>query len=777
MMSNLLFSGTEWTFDLLERTWAAIDKIGKEEFNLSYYPPSLEVISSDQMLEAYSSVAMPIMYNHWSFGKSFIQNDAAYKKGRQGLAYEVVINTNPTIAYLMENNSMTMQTLVMAHAVCGHGSFFKNNYMFKEYTDADFIIDYLKFARDYIDECEQKYGAREVELLLDACHALQYYGVDRYKRQKSNIEVDHMAYDQEMFDSVWHKLGINTEYSKPSEQLYYTKDRTFPEENILYFLEKKSPVLEGWQREVIRIVRTIAKYFYPQMQTQLMNEGWACYKGDTEFLSQNGWKRFSEYSKGDLVAQYAEDGTITFVDPIEYVQYENADLLEIKSEGVNQCVTPNHRMIYHSRRGNLNECRADELNIGISRTFITCGKLKTSTKLNMTDAEIKLMVAVIADGSFRQRDNSTYCQMGFIKQRKIDRVKLLLEEASIPYTESKWSQGRVGISFNAPVRCKSYASWYKASTEQLQIICEEALFWDGNVKRQVYYSTDKDNMDFIQYALAMTGRRGMLTVRPSKGNSKALYVVTNVQCTKPTLSGGSITPQNPDTVYCFKVPTGMLVTRRENVINISGNTFVHYNIMNSMWNKGLINEGSYLEFIESHTSVVYQPDYDDQRFSGINVYALGFAMMQDLKRICINPTKEDLIYCPDIANTNWKETLKGIVANYRDESFVMQYLTPKVIRDFKLFLFSDKQSEDKYTITGIHGDDDVYDIREALSKQYNLGYKLPQIQIVSCDFKESRRLVLEHLPVNNQKLDDKTSRKVLEYIHYLWGHEVELLEK
>ncbi len=99
-----------------------------------------------------------------------------------GLAYEIVINSNPCIAYLMEENTMTMQALVIAHAAYGHNSFFKGNYLFKLWTDAHAIIDYLVYAKNYIAECEERFGLDRVEELLDSCHALMNYGVDRYKR-------------------------------------------------------------------------------------------------------------------------------------------------------------------------------------------------------------------------------------------------------------------------------------------------------------------------------------------------------------------------------------------------------------------------------------------------------------------------------------------------------------------------------------------------------------------------------------------------------------------
>ena len=152
---------------------------------LDPYPNQIELISSEQMLDAYSSIGMPIFYHHWSFGKRFARDEKLYRKGYSGLAYEIVINSNPCISYIMEENSMTMQALVMAHAAFGHNHFFKNNYLFKDQTDADGILDYLNFARTYVSRCEERHGIGAVERILDAAHALMDQGVNRYGRARA----------------------------------------------------------------------------------------------------------------------------------------------------------------------------------------------------------------------------------------------------------------------------------------------------------------------------------------------------------------------------------------------------------------------------------------------------------------------------------------------------------------------------------------------------------------------------------------------------------------
>ena len=133
--ARLLFDGAEWDFATLDRVYKAIEEIALEELGLDVYPNQIEIISAEQMLDAYSSVGMPLMYAHWSFGKLFAREETLYREGYQALAYEIVINSNPCITYCMEENTMTMQTLVIAHAAFGHNHFFKNNYLFQQWTD------------------------------------------------------------------------------------------------------------------------------------------------------------------------------------------------------------------------------------------------------------------------------------------------------------------------------------------------------------------------------------------------------------------------------------------------------------------------------------------------------------------------------------------------------------------------------------------------------------------------------------------------------------------
>lgn len=471
---------SEWSFELIQDYDKALAEIAAE-FKLDTYPNQIEIISSEQMMDAYASVGMPIGYNHWSYGKQFLNVEQSYNRGQMGLAYEIVINSDPCIAYLMEENTMMMQALVVAHACYGHNSFFKGNYLFRAWTDAGSIIDYLVFAKNYISQCEEKYGIEAVENIIDSCHALMNYGVDRYKRpypisayEEAQRQKEREEYLQSQINDLWRTIPVEEGEKSSQKKTRYPEE---PQENLLYFIEKRAPLLEPWQREIVRIVRKIAQYFYPQRQTQVMNEGWA--------------------------------------------------------------------------------------------------------------------------------------------------------------------------------------------------------------------------------------------------------------------------------------------------------TFWHHHLINTLYDRGLVNEGFMMEFMQSHTSVIYQPPYDSPYYSGINPYTLGFNMYTDIRRICENPTEEDKRWFPDIAGSDWLETLHFAMRNFKDESFILQFLSPKVMRDMKLFCILDDDQNPTIDVTAIHDDSGYRQVREALSAQYNLGNREPNIQIFEVDVRGDRSITLHHQQFNRQPLAENT-QEVLKHIHRLWGFDVHL---
>ena len=202
-------------------------------------------------------------------------------------------------------------------------------------------------------------------------------------------------------------------------------------------------------------------------------------------------------------------------------------------------------------------------------------------------------------------------------------------------------------------------------------------------------------------------------------------------------------------------------------------TFWHYTLLNDLYDEGLVTDGFMLEFLQYHTSVVFQPSFDSPYYNGINPYALGFAMYQDIRRICENPTDEDKHWFPDIAGSDWLSTLKFAMQSFKDESFILQYLSPKVIRDFKLFSILDDDRRDDLLVPAIHDEHGYRSIRELLAAQYNLGNREPNVQIWNVDRRGDRSLTLRHTQHDRKPLADSCD-EVMKHLHRLWGFDIHL---
>jgi len=213
--------------------------------------------------------------------------------------------------------------------------------------------------------------------------------------------------------------------------------------------------------------------------------------------------------------------------------------------------------------------------------------------------------------------------------------------------------------------------------------------------------------------------------------------------------------------------------RQTQVMNEGWATFWHYTILQDLYQEGIVGDGFMLEFLQSHTNVVYQPPANSPYYSGINPYALGFAMMSDIRRICEHPTDEDRTWFPDIAGSDWRKTLDFAMRNFKDESFIAQYLSPKLIREFHFFAVLDDDRSDKLSISAIHDDAGYRYVRHKLAEQYNLGSREPNIQVWQVNTRDDRALTLRHTQYNRRPLNQQ-AQEVLKHVARLWGFDVRL---
>lgn len=255
--------------------WDARIREAVAEYGLDCYAQEFEICDHNQMLGYMAYSGMPSHYPHWSYGKAFEKLKTLYDYGVSGLPYEMVINSNPALAYLMRDNSLLLQILTIAH-VYAHNDFFKNNLTFRttrpEYTISSFKAHATRMRR-YLED--PSIGLEKVEAVLDAAHALAFqcrrnlavHKVSPEEARRAALEAAEPPPDP--FQRI-HRLPS---YTEPDLR----KVPLIPDEDLLLFIRDHNPYLAEWERDLLTIVHEEAQYFIPQIETKIMNEGWASY--------------------------------------------------------------------------------------------------------------------------------------------------------------------------------------------------------------------------------------------------------------------------------------------------------------------------------------------------------------------------------------------------------------------------------------------------------------------------------------------------------------------
>lgn len=264
----------EYTIKQLEEWDDKITAIAKVE-GLDWYPQEYEVCNYEDMICYEAYVGMPSHYSHWSYGKTYERKKTLYKYNLEGLPYEMVINSNPCIAYLMRDNTLLLQILTMAH-VYGHNDFFKNNRLFVDGTNADYTVEMFKNhsdrIRSYVED--PTIGYEKVERILDAAHAIRYHttrfiGLKTISEEEKKERLLKKYYGDTKSDNL---LGNKKDIPFPD----VNKVPLEPTDDIMGFLIEYSD-LKDWEKDILHIVKEETKYFIPQIETKIINEGWACH--------------------------------------------------------------------------------------------------------------------------------------------------------------------------------------------------------------------------------------------------------------------------------------------------------------------------------------------------------------------------------------------------------------------------------------------------------------------------------------------------------------------
>jgi stage V sporulation protein R len=217
--------------------------------------------------------------------------------------------------------------------------------------------------------------------------------------------------------------------------------------------------------------------------------------------------------------------------------------------------------------------------------------------------------------------------------------------------------------------------------------------------------------------------------------------------------------------------------RLTKVANEGAATFWHYTLLHELYDHGQVDDGFMLEWLSNHSDVVTQPAFDAGNYHGINPYALGFSIYRDIRRICEQPTAEDREWFPRLAGTDWVEAVHFAMSNFKDESLVEQYLSPKVMRDLRLFMLSDDESDrSKYAVRAIHDDQGYARVRQTLAAQYRPEVYMPPLAVTRFSADGDRALLLQHRVERGRLLETDTATEVLGYIKELWQFDVVLEE-
>lgn len=316
-----------------------------------------------------------------------------------------------------------------------------------------------------------------------------------------------------------------------------------------------------------------------------------CVDKDTEFFNGKTWKPISEYEQGEKVLIYNEDRTASLETPLEFIKQPCEELVRFHNTRIDQCLSLDHTCVYLSSKRNLVKRqlsniiqRHSENKNGFPGRFITTFDY-SGEGISLTDAEIKVMCAVIADASFIRK--TSRCYMNLKKERKKEEIRRILSEADIEYEEREYDSfpGYTRFLFHAPIIAKQYDEfWYNCNKRQLEIICKNVIQWDGHTDgvRTTYSTTNKKTADFIQFAFTACGYRASIHIDNRVGGIHK-SICYSVQASKNIYvslfhrrsNGSDALFESYKTLdgfsYCFRVSSGMLVLRRNNKIFVTGN--------------------------------------------------------------------------------------------------------------------------------------------------------------------------------------------------------------
>lgn len=766
-----LIESADWDFKLLDKMLSTCEEYGTK-LGYDFYPNRVEIVSSEQMLDAYASIGMPVFYNHWSFGKQLLRDTKAYQANRMGLAYELVINSIPCVAYCMEDNTALMQLLVMAHACVSADTEYLSPYGWQRmdsYVD-DFVGQYnidgtVTFVKptDYIVRPQEKFlqiKGEAIDQVVTEDHSLVVKEKDVIKIKPESLKFGNnnnkwkviskfklksnsrmiLNYEEIRFN-LWLKLFGNTIHSHAN---VHTIELKVKNSQVAAFAES----LEHTTASISMCVKKKNYTIYHIEYHQGTNFDSRWYNASSKQLSFI-YKYLMELSGNKFEAKH--------IDYAQFVATASGHTANIVKK------SKKFSLDVSGKNAKLGKYKITEIDAKDRKAY--CFSVPSTMFVIRHNGKIAVTGNCIGHNDFFK--NNYLFKEWTDPQGLLDYLEY--SKNFVRSCEEKYGQAEVEKTLDAVHALMPHGIFKHPKKRPRSLQEEEERAQERFLEWEKTYN--------ILWSTIPSKTANTRTGPSKKVDSVALIrlpeenVLYFLEKYSPKLK-----PWQREIVRIgYNTAQYFYPQMQDKTLNEGWATTCHYTILNMMYDDGLLSDGNMLEFIKSHSGVVAQPKYNSPYFSGINPYYLGFEMFADVKRICENPTAEDKEWFPDFAGCkNYWPVWFDMRENYRDESGILQFLSPTLIRKMKLFSVHDKSTDSFQTVTHIQNEDSYKELRKLLAESHDRDHHYPNINIVGVNLEEDRILHLEYTCKNNQRLEEVEAKATLNHLSYLWGYKVEL---
>jgi stage V sporulation protein R len=785
----------------IERLRDGIDAAWEEarKFGLDPFPTHFELVPASVMYE-FASYGLPGRFSHWTFGKAYYRQKMQYDLGLSKI-YEMVVNTNPSYAFLMEMNNLLQNTFVAAH-VFGHTDFFKNNAYFQHTSRR--MIDKASINAERIAKYEFDHGKAEVERFLDAALSIQEhidYNLLLRENEPQKRGEKARSGPTTAYDDLWglDKRAQRAEEERDKRSGKPPKFPEKPEKDLLLFLMRHAPHLKDWQRDILEIARSEMLYFVPQMQTKTMNEGWACLIGDSIILTEMGFLRYDAlhemlaqgktvkvgsgnrredqvtdrhmrhnaptirlHTQRGLVLEGAQEHKLS-IGPEQWIALKDVHIGQRIPLSAGDNIWPEQLVAEY-----VGEACAEFLGylvgsgkIDSSRHAVsfTTGDLEQAERYAQLVTELFALEAIPCSTDETVSSEGSHWHLIFHSADALDLLCTLRAKAqdkAIPDAMLRSPKSVMSAFLRAYFDCSGHISptdgitlstfsAESAQTVQIVLLNYGILSWRSGPEVRIEGEAARIFAQEIGFALARKHKKLEQYLSDHQWLCKENPTDEVISIEHGVADVYDITVQHTHRY----IANGML----------HHNSFWHARIMRELADQGVISSAEYIEFAQLHSGVL-----SPSRVS-LNPYYVGFKVLEDIERRWDNPTKEEQERLGRKPGRG-REKIFEVREMENDVSFLRNYLTEDLVKDLDLYLY--KKEGDTWVIV----EKNWQKVRDTIvTNMTNFGY--PYLVVENGDYRGNRELYIKHM-YEGQELDLVYAERTLQHVFLLWGRPVHL---